>query len=71
LADHQRSTPDFAGWDRLDAMLSINNLKPYLYESAKRKDLLYIIASSLTLLRIQKKSATFLKLSNCWQYILA
>ena len=38
LADHQRSAPDFAGWDRLDAMLSIPNLKPNLHESAKSKD---------------------------------
>ena len=34
----QRSAPDFAGWDRLDAMLSIPNLKPNLHESAKSKD---------------------------------
>ena len=38
LADHQRSTPDCAGWDRLDAMLPIPNLKPHLHESAKSKD---------------------------------
>ena len=38
LADHQRSSPYCAGWDRLDAGLSIPNLKPYLHESAKRKD---------------------------------
>ena len=38
LADHQRSTPDCAGWDRLNAMLSIPNLKSYLQESAKSKD---------------------------------
>ena len=29
---------DCAGWYRLDAGLSIPNLKPYLHESAKRKD---------------------------------
>ena len=28
----------FAGWDRLNAMFSIPNLKPYLQESAKSKD---------------------------------
>ena len=38
LADHQRSSPNCAGWDRLNAMFSIPNLKPYLHESAKRKD---------------------------------
>ena len=38
LTDHQRSSPYCAGWDRLGAMLSIPNLKPYLYESAKSKD---------------------------------
>ena len=38
LADHQRSTPYFAGWDRLDTMLFMPNLKPYLHESAKRED---------------------------------
>ena len=38
LADHQRSSPYCAGWDRLDAGLSIPNLKPYLLESAKSKD---------------------------------
>ena len=38
LADHQRSSPNCAGWDRLDAMFSIPNLKPYLHESAKSKD---------------------------------
>ena len=38
LADHQRSAPGYAGWDRLDAMLSIPNLKPNLHESAKSKD---------------------------------
>ena len=38
LADLQRSTPNCAGWDRLNAMFSIPNLKPYLHESAKRKD---------------------------------
>ena len=38
LADHQRSSPDYAGWDRLDAGLSIPNLKPHLHGSAKRKD---------------------------------
>jgi len=38
LADHQRSSPDCAGWDRLDAGLSIPNLKPYLHGTAKRKD---------------------------------
>ena len=29
LADHQRSSPDCAGWDRLDAMLFMPNLKTY------------------------------------------
>ena len=29
-------SPYCAGWDRLVAMLSIPNLKPYLHESAKR-----------------------------------
>ena len=38
LADHQRSTPYCAGWDRLDAKLSIHNLKTYLLESEKSKD---------------------------------
>ena len=38
MADHQRSSPYCAGWDRLDAGLSIHNLKPYLLESAKSKD---------------------------------
>ena len=38
LADHQRSSPYCAGWDRLDAMLPIPNLKPHLHESAKSKD---------------------------------
>ena len=38
LADHQRSSPCYAEWDRLDAMLSIPNLKPYLHESAESKD---------------------------------
>jgi len=38
LADHQRSSPYCAVWDRLDAGLSIPNLKPYLHEPAKRKD---------------------------------
>ena len=38
LADHQRSSPYCAGWDRFDAGLSIPNLKPYLHGSAKRKD---------------------------------
>ena len=38
LADHQRSTPYCAGWDRLDAGFSIPNLKPYLHGSAKSKD---------------------------------
>ena len=38
LADHQRSSPYYAGWDRLYAMFSIPNLKPYLHESAKRED---------------------------------
>ena len=38
LADHQRSSPYCTGWDRLDAGLSIPNLKPYLLESAKSKD---------------------------------
>ena len=38
LADHQRSSPYCAGWDRLNAMFSIPNLKPYLHESAKSKD---------------------------------
>ena len=38
LADHQRSSPYCEGWDRLDAMLSIPNLKPNLHESAKSKD---------------------------------
>ena len=38
LADHQRSSPGCAEWDRLDAMLSIPNLKPNLHESAKSKD---------------------------------
>ena len=31
-------SPGCAGWDRLDAGLSIPNLKPYLHGSAKRKD---------------------------------
>jgi len=31
-------SPDCAGWDRLVAMHSRPNLKPYLHESAKRKD---------------------------------
>ena len=38
LADYQRSSPDCAGWDRLNAMFSIPNLKPYLHESAKSRD---------------------------------
>ena len=38
LADHQRSSPYCAGWDRLNAMFSIPNLKPYLHESAKSRD---------------------------------
>ena len=38
LADHQRSSPDCAGWDRFDAGLSIPNLTPYLHGSSKRKD---------------------------------
>ena len=38
LADHQRSSPYCAGWDRLNAMFSIPNLKPYLHESAESKD---------------------------------
>ena len=46
LADHQRSTPDCAGWDRLDAMLPIPNLKPHLHESAKSKDKLNMLLSS-------------------------
>ena len=40
LADHQRSSPDCARWDRLNAMFSIPNLKPYLHESAKSRGLL-------------------------------
>ena len=31
-------SPCFAGWDRLNAMFSIPNLKPYLHESAESKD---------------------------------
>jgi hypothetical protein len=31
-------SPDCTGWDRLVAILSISNSKPYLHESAKRKD---------------------------------
>ena len=38
LADHQSPRHGCAGWDRLDAMLSIPNLKPNLHESAKSKD---------------------------------
>ena len=38
LADHQRSSPNCTGWDRLNAMFSIPNLKPYLHESAESKD---------------------------------
>ena len=42
------------------AMHSIPNLKPYLHESAKRKDYLYIIvSSSLTLMRIQRTFNAF------------
>ena len=29
LADHQRSSPYFAGWDRLDTVLFMPNLKTY------------------------------------------
>ena len=31
-------SPGCAGWDRLNAMFSIPNLKPYLHESAKSRD---------------------------------
>ena len=31
-------SPYYAGWDRLVTVHSIPNIKPYLHESAKRKD---------------------------------
>ena len=53
-------SPYCAGWDHLIAKLSIHNLKTYLLESAKRKDLLYIIvSSSLTLMLIQRTFNAF------------
>ena len=39
LADHQRSSPNCAGWDRLNAMFSIPNLKPYLHAFSRKQRL--------------------------------
>ena len=37
-----KPSPYCAGWDRLDTMLFMPNLKPYLHGSAKRKDFAFL-----------------------------
>jgi hypothetical protein len=71
LADHQRSSPYCAGWDRLVAMHSIPSLKPIYMNQQKEKTSYIYYCLLINFAANSKKSATFLKLSNCWQYILA
>ena len=60
LADHQRSTPYFAGWDRLDTMLFMPNLKTYfIWIRGKQRQVKHVIIFSLTLLQIQRSLQRF------------
>ena len=60
LADHQRSSPCCAGWDRLDTMLFMPNLKTYfIWIRGKQRQVKHVIIFSLTLLQIQRSLQRF------------